>query len=315
MSVAIVHRYWHPGHKDHFYSTNAAEIGTTTHGQTGNAGFVSEGESFAVFTHHHHGLTPVYRYHNASVHDHFYTTNAAEIGTTTPGQTGANGYTSEGILGYISPTEFPGSIPVYRYYSASVHDHFYTTNAAEIGTTHHGQTGANGYTSEGVLGYALNSSHGIVPVHRYFHAGHHDHFYTTNGAEIGTTTHGQTGNAGYTSEGIAFYMFSHPTHGLQPVYRYNSAGQHDHFYTTNAAEIGTTTPGQTGANGYTSEGILGYVSPTQFFGSVGILRYYQPAQHNHFYTTNTAEIGTTTPGQAGNHGYVFESVLGFVPLH
>jgi len=315
MSVSIVYRYFHGGHHDHFYTTNAAEIGTTTHGQAGNAGFVSEGESFTVFNHHHHGLVPIYRYNHAGNHDHFYSTNAAEIGATNPGQSGNHGYTCEGILGYISPHEFPGAIAVYRYYHPHHHDHFYTTNAAEIGTTHHGQTGNNGYQSEGILGYAYPAQHNVLPVHRYFHAGHHDHFYTTNAGEIGTTTHGQSGNHGYTCEGLAFHIFSHHHHGLVPVYRYYHPGHHDHFYTSNAAEIGTTTHGQTGNAGFQCEGVLGYVSPTEFFGSIPIYRYNQAAQHNHFYTSNAAEIGVTQHGQSGNHGYTCEGVLGYVPHH
>ena len=35
----------------------------------------------------------------------------------------------------------------------------------------------------------------------------------------------------------------------------------DHFYTTNAAEIGTTTAGQVGQHGYLSEGVACYVIP------------------------------------------------------
>ena len=43
-------------------------------------------------------VKPVYRYFNGV--DHFYTADPSEIGTTTPGQTGANGYRSEGIAFY-----------------------------------------------------------------------------------------------------------------------------------------------------------------------------------------------------------------------
>jgi len=132
MSVTVVYRYWHPGNNDHFYTTNAGEIGTTTQGQSGNHGYQSEGSGFTVFTHPHHGLVPIYRYWHAGNHDHFYTANAGEIGTTTQGQTGNHGYQCEGILGYLSPNEFPGSAPIYRYWKDDTHDHFYTTNAAEL---------------------------------------------------------------------------------------------------------------------------------------------------------------------------------------
>jgi len=315
MSVAIVHRYFHPGHHDHFYTTNAGEIGTTTVGQTGNHGYAFESSSFTVFTGPHHGLVPLYRYIHPGTHDHFYTANPAEIGAVSPGQAGNHGYTCEGTLGYISPHEFPGSVPIYRYNHEQHHDHFYTTNAAEIGTTNVGQTGNHGYKFEGIVGFAYPADHHFNVVHRYYHEGHHDHFYTANGAEIGTTEKGHVGNHGYKSEGPSFHIFTHHHHGLVPVYRYLKESDHDHFYTANAAEIGATNPGQQGNHGYKCEGILGYVSPTEFYGSIPIYRYYNEQHHDHFYTHNGAEIGTTHVGHAGNHGYKCEGILGYVPHH
>ena len=49
------------------------------------------------------GTVPLYRYWNPSSADHFYTTNADEIGTTTSGEVGRYGYHSEGIACYVSP--------------------------------------------------------------------------------------------------------------------------------------------------------------------------------------------------------------------
>jgi len=219
------------------------------------------------------------------------------------------------FLGYVSPHEFPGSVPIHRYYQDAHHDHFYTTNAGEIGTTSIGATGNHHYKYEGILGFAYPADHHVVPVHRYNHEAHHDHFYTTNAGEIGTTHAGQVGNHGYKSEGTAFHIFTHHHHGLVPVYRYWHAGNHNHFYTPNAAEIGTTTTGQSGNHSYTCEGVLGYVSPTEFFGSIPVYRYYHGAHIDHFYTTNSAEIGTTHTGHVGNHGYTCEGVLGYVPHH
>jgi hypothetical protein len=315
MSVAIVHYYWHEGHHDHFYTTNPGEIGTTTLGQVGNHGYKSEKASFSVFTHPHHGLIPVYRYWHEGHHDHFYTANAGEIGTTNPGQTGNHGYKSEGILGYVSPHEFPGSIPIYRYWHEGTKDHFYTINAGEIGTTTVGQTGNHGYKYEGVVGFAYPADHQVVVVHPYWHEAHHDHFYTTNGAEIGTTEKGHVGNHGYKCDGTIFNIFAHHHHGLVPVHRYWQDQHHDHFYTTNAAEIGTTNVGQAGNHGFKYEGVLGYVSPTEFYGGIPLYRYNQEHHHDHFYTTNAAEIGTTHVGHTGNHGYKFEGILGYVPHH
>jgi len=313
MSVSVVYRYYKADAHDHFYTTNASEIGTTTSGQTGNHGYTSEGEAFTVFNHHHAGLNPVYRYYQDNNHDHFYTANASEIGTTTVGQAGNHGYKCEGILGYVSPVEFLGSVAIHRYYHDSHHDHFYTVKAEEIGTTHVGQAGNHGYKYEGVVGYAYPAQHNVLPVYRYYHDAHHDHFYTANASEIGTTQVGQTGNHGYKCEGISFYLYTQHLHGTVPVHRYYHDANHDHFYTANVGEIGTTQVGHAGNHGYKYEGVLGYVSPTGFYGGIPVYRYYHDANHDHFYTSNASEIGTTQVGQAGNHGYKCEGILGYVP--
>jgi len=269
-----------------------------------------------VFNHHHHGLVPIYRYWHAGNHDHFYSSNPQEIGATNVGQTGNHGYTCEGILGYVSPHAFPGSVPIHRYWKDQTHDHFYTCNDHEIGATHaHGAVGNHGYKYEGALGYAYVAQHNLTTVHRYWHEAKHDHFYTANTGEIGTTQTGHVGNHGYKCEGISFHLFSFQHPGLIPVYRYWNEAKSDHFYTANSGEIGATNPGQAGNHGYTCEGILGYVSPTEFFGSVPVYRYFHGANSDHFYTSNAQEIGATNPGQAGNHGYTCEGILGYVPHH
>merc|ERR1719499_724355 len=73
---------------------------------------------------------PLYRYWNGV--EHFYTTSSEEIGTVTPGLKGKYGYTSEGIAGYVSTVQANGYVPLYRYWNDV--EHFYTTNAHEIGT-------------------------------------------------------------------------------------------------------------------------------------------------------------------------------------
>jgi hypothetical protein len=268
MSTSVVYRYWSASNVDHFYTTNRDEIGSAiasqfmaifgkTAGHVG--GYLYEGGEFAVFNQPHDGLIPVYRYYNNSTSDHFYTPNAYEIGTTNQGQVGNHGYTSEGVLGYVSPVPFPGSMPVHRYWQETTHDHFYTVNVDEIGTTNIGSSGKHGYKYEGIIGYAYPAESNRKTVHRYWQAATFDHLYTDNTLEIGTNETGKTGNNGYTSEGVAFHMFSHHGYGLVPVYRYWLGSKHDHFYTANTTEIGTTQPGQVGNHGYVCEGVLGYV--------------------------------------------------------
>ena len=100
---------------------------------------------------------------------------------------------------------------------------------------------------------------GMVPLYRYYQGAHQDHFYTTNPHEIGTVVPGVARN-GYTSEGIAGYCYPHLRDGTVPLYRYWRSDT-DHFYTTNASEIGTTVPGVTGRFGYQYEFVACYVTP------------------------------------------------------
>lgn len=156
----------------------------------------------------HHGLNAFFRYYNPGPVDHFYTTNINEIGTATPGVRGNHGYVSEGIQCYLYTHQVHCSIPLYRYYSSGATDHFYTTNANEIGTTTPGQVGNHGYRSEGIAGYCFAGEIPgfTVPLYRYYQGSRRDHFYTTAASEIGTIVHGDVGQHGYRSEGIACWV-------------------------------------------------------------------------------------------------------------
>jgi len=297
-----VFRYFHEVNHDHFYTTNAGEIGTTTAGQTGNHGYKSEGIGFYLVHDLYPGLAPVNRYYNEATHDHHYTANPVENVTQ-------YGYKHEGVLGYIVAQQSPGTIPVFRYWNEQTKDHFFTTNPQEIGTTTEGQTGNHGYKSEGILGFVLQSqADTFVPVYRYWHEGNKDHFYTTNAGEIGATNPGQVGNHGYKSEGISYYVSQHALPSLVPINRYYNEATHDHHYTANPAENVTQ-------YGYKHEGVLGYIAPTQYPGTVPIFRYWNEQTKDHFFTTDPQEIGTTTEGQTGNHGYKSEGILGYSFIH
>ena len=91
------------------------------------------------------------------------------------------------------------------------------------------------------------------------------------------------------------------------LYRYFNG--YEHFYTQNINEIGTTVPGQRGNHGYTSEGIQCSILSSRVAGSVPLYRYWNNREH--FYTTNSNEIGVTTPGHVGHHGYRYEGIAGY----
>uniref|UniRef100_A0A7M5XD48 DUF5648 domain-containing protein n=1 Tax=Clytia hemisphaerica TaxID=252671 RepID=A0A7M5XD48_9CNID len=146
-------------------------------------------------------------------------------------------------------------VPLYRYYNPKIVDHFYTASWTELGN------GKDGWKLEGVQCRIMKcKASESVPLYRYCKSGL-DHFYTTNIKEIGTATPGNVGNHGYKSEGITGYCYPVKKAGTIPLYRYWHPRFVNHFYTTNAKEIGTTTSGQVGKYGYKSEGITCYVFP------------------------------------------------------
>ncbi len=142
---------------------------------------------------------------------------------------------------------------------------------------------------------------GTVPFYRYFNG--REHFYTTNIHEIGTGTHGKLGKLGkqcYTSEGTAGYIHDTQDSGTIPLYRYFNG--HNHFYTTNSDEIGTTVHGVTGKHGYKSEGIAGYCYPHQLYKADGNKALYRAYNGEHFYTTNLDEMISAVKGSYGFEG-------------
>lgn len=136
------------------------------------------------------GLAPLHRYWNASIGDHFYTTNWGELGS------GRYGWTYEGVQCDIAPVARSGLVPLYRYWNSSAGDHFYTTNWGELGS------GRYGWAYEGIQGYVSPTPQpGLIAVYRYWNSKNADHFYTTNWSELGG------GNYGYSYEGIQCYVW------------------------------------------------------------------------------------------------------------
>ena len=133
-------------------------------------------------------VVPLYRYYNAGVHDHLYTTDPTENGTAAPGEVGNNGFLCEGIECLVYNEEVIETVPLHRYWNEAVEDHLYTTNADEIETTTCGDVGKNGYRYEGIVGYCFiaqckRPDYTIVPLYRYWNPARQDHFYTIHQEE------------------------------------------------------------------------------------------------------------------------------------
>ena len=56
----------------------------------------------------------------------------------------------------------------------------------------------------------LSAQEGLVPIYRYYHKKHKDHFYTKESSVKST----------YTPQGIEFYAYPDQKEGTVPIYRY-----------------------------------------------------------------------------------------------
>lgn len=115
--------------------------------------------------------------------------------------------------------------------------------------------GLSNWVQRGSIGqiFTDNGMEGTVPVYRYY-LNNGTFFFNTNYNEIGTG--GDLGHLDY----IIGYIYSQPTTGAIPIYRYNHNGKH--WYTTNYSELGAggyKTVGGLLRYYYTYEGIIGYI--------------------------------------------------------
>lgn len=109
-----------------------------------------------------------------------------------------NGYTAEGVTGYVFLTQQPRTIPLYRLWNGPASDHFYTTSAEERDSA----IARLGYISEGTAGFVyLDDACGGYPLYRSFRSSGTDHFYTMSAAERDNAKAG-----GWAYEGIAAYI-------------------------------------------------------------------------------------------------------------
>ncbi|KAJ8692292.1 hypothetical protein PTI98_009619 [Pleurotus ostreatus] len=128
-------------------------------------------------------------------------------------------------------------------------DHFYTTNVEEMNNAvsklsfKKESHAAKVYTHPEV---------NTIPLHRVFNGHANDHFYTTSSYERDNAIH----KLGYKDEGVAAHIFATQICGSVPLHRlYNEHGK-NHFYTISESEAATAAH-----NGYTREGVAGFVLP------------------------------------------------------
>lgn len=123
---------------------NGGHLYTRDLGEAMSGGHMLERENFYwVYTSEHPGLRAFYRCRKTNGL-RFYTTSSACEG----------GGTSEGVLGYVAAGETCGATALYRLYSSSAGNHFYTTSAAERDNA----VASFGYRYESIAGYVWTGS-------------------------------------------------------------------------------------------------------------------------------------------------------------
>ena len=99
---------------------------------------------------------------------------------------------------------------------------------------------------------------------------------------------------------------------LVSFYQYWNPSVSDHFYSQRIQVIGVTIPGQHGNYEYVAQGVACHLLSAPSNGVVPLHRYRVGGQNqDNFYTTDASEIGTTTVGQTGKYGYVYNEVAGY----
>ncbi|KAI0337701.1 hypothetical protein BDW22DRAFT_858582 [Trametopsis cervina] len=145
-------------------------------------------------------------------------------------------------------TEVLAKVPLYRLYSTSAADHFFTTNAAE-----RDHAADHGYTYELPAAQILASpAEHSVPFFRIRRG--NEHFYTIEVSEKERTV---ASAPDARDEGIAGYVYAIRQNGTVPLYRLYNSTADDHFYTTSAPEKEVCIM----KGGWTDEGIACYVYP------------------------------------------------------
>ncbi|KAF5385686.1 hypothetical protein D9757_005536 [Collybiopsis confluens] len=222
-------------------------------------------------------LVPLLRAFNGG--DHFYTTNVTEMDQVA---ISLGGYSFEGEAAFIWTTQQPGTVPLFRLYNKQKNDHFYTISPDELGIMLNlGWTydTAINHTAGYVYPYSIC---GASPIYQLFNPKAVDHFYTM---DVDESIRSQ-----FQNQGIAGYAILPSANGTfvpgsaKPFFLPTSVSA------TAGAQVSSSTT-STCAN------------PSD---AIPLLRAYNRAVSDHFYTINSTEMAGAEPG------YGFEGDAAFV---
>ena len=143
-------------------------------------------------------MFPFYRLYKSSIKDHFYTIDSLERVSAINTQ----GFNFERIEGFISLTNFVGSIPLYRLYKSGADIHYYTTSSTELENKK-----TAGYTHERTYYIYKTQLEWTTPLYYASSSANTDNFYTTSKYEYdnAVTKLSFTGNGviGYVATRVA----------------------------------------------------------------------------------------------------------------
>jgi hypothetical protein len=311
-----LYRMWNVRTLDHYLTVNKDSIFKPDSPADDNNGWKSEGIEAFVYPYRQDGTLPLYRYYNAEIKDHFYTTSSGDLGF------GKAGYTFQGVTAFIhppppqlaqnlpAPTITFAPTPLYRYWKPTTNDHFYSTK------TQLPVTQMRGWIPQGVVASTYTEQvPGTVPLYRYYNAQDKDHLYTTKKFA--------SGKGGFVAEGVEAFVRAVAKPGWVPLFRFFNPKLKDHFYTTNAREMTLEADKSYrlgNAKGFYYYGISCYVLPSTLPmpGTLGkVYAYHSSSKHE------STLVRSKTPG-SGAGGARFKGIAfyvlnaaahGAVPLH
>jgi hypothetical protein len=124
--------------------------------------------------------------------------------------------------------------------------------------------------------------------------------YYWNGDHFMSPIQSEGPNAGYTDEGVVFYLYAAPCQwGLLPFYRLLNPNTGEHFYTASQAENDSLV-----GVGWWAETPLGCIDPQNECGNVPL---YRLAASMHIFTTSDAERDAYV-----SQGWYLEGPAGYV---
>lgn len=240
----------------------------------------------------------LYKFYNEGIIDNLYSTNKFDGARSL-------GYSYQGCVASVMPSQVAGTIPLHRYFLSGSHGAF-GGDTLYTGTRDDAGYSGYGYSYVGIAGYVFTSQQpGTVPFKQYFAgAPKTDHFYTAEAWTSGFLDYNYETNVGYVYPPPADHCGPTDPAPASPnkvvLHHYYNGNNIDNFYTLGRDD------GFYANYGYGYQGCKAIVWDRQVPGSTPLHRYWNGVGGDHFYT-----ITRNDAGYAG-YGYGYETVEGYV---